>query len=165
MKSYVVQSATGERRSALADRERTRLLEHFAALRMHVAALARQVVQLGGTPCAMPVATLSDATAGAAFLAADMEARPVTTEDVAYWRRPYQPRSREEVAASSTRSRIEAFLHARGGEHSRGDIATALGVTPRAVSVALSKDRSGRFLRRESLWSLVVEPETDAVEG
>jgi DNA-binding transcriptional ArsR family regulator len=176
VKSYEVPSATGERRTALADRERTRLLEHYAVLREHVAALSRQVVQLGGTPCPRPSVDHAATAEADVILAADLEARPVTKDDVAYFRRPYEPRSREEVAASSTRSRIEAFLHARGGEHTRSDIATALGVTPRAVSVALSKDRDGRFQRRladpsgergarEALWSLVAQPAPDAVEG
>jgi hypothetical protein len=171
VKSYVVESSTGERRTALADRERTRLLEHFAALRMHVAALARQVVQLGGTPCGIPTTTLGDATEAAAYLAADMEARPVTSEDVGAWRRPSRSRSRDEVAASSTRSRIEAFLRARGGEHTRKDLAAALGVSTAAVSVAISKS-NGLFTKRATrneqrgvrvLYRLVEDVDADAV--
>lgn len=148
-RAWNVESSTGERRTAMADRERTRLLEHFAALRMHVAALARQVRSLGAEPVPMPKATLADAHDGAAYIAADMEARPVTAEDVGAWRRPATTRSREEVYASSTRARIESFLYARGGEHTPADIATALGVSIRAVRVALSKDGSGMFLKRK----------------
>lgn len=147
-RAYVVESALGERRTVKAERERTRLIEHFAGLRRHVHALTVQVMSLGGKPVPMPVATLDDTDDAEAYLGADLEARPVSDEDVVKQRRNPSLRTRHQVQAFSTRARIEAFMRARPGEHALMDIATAIGSTRAAVTVALSKGKE-RFERRK----------------
>ncbi len=148
--SYVVESSLGEKRTAKAERERVRLVEHFAALHKHVRILSAQVTALGGTPLTMAACDAEEVIDAEAYLEADLDERPVTDDDIAQQKRARGSRTLAEIQRSSTAARIEAFLRGRGGEHSILDLSKALNVTRAAVTMALCKARGGLFHKRSA---------------
>lgn len=138
VKRFVVESALGEKRSGLAERERLRLVEHFARLRKHVMLLTRQLEAEGIIPSpAPPVISLDETKDADDYLVADLDARPVHA----------MGKRRDPPRLGSTARQVLAFLTAHGGEHSPMTIGTAIGATRDAVKVAVSKGQ-GWFAKR-----------------
>lgn len=138
-KRFLVESSLGEKRTPLAERERMRLIEHFARLRKHVLLLTRQLEHARIAPAsAPPVITFDESRDADDYLAADLDARPVH----ALGRRRDPPR------LGSTARQVLAFLTAHGGEHSPKTISTAIGTTREAVKVAVSKGQAWFAKRR-----------------